>query len=149
MVLAAPGSAAINIFPSGRSCNSVCLWQWSGLFCDTRTTSGSSISDRCWIALGTTRSVTANHDALTIELPTSHGSIRTLKAPLADWRSVADGFFLGEKIKRNELSALRCRTVTDMAEVVQESPKHVRRWVHAMSQYSSTRSLTQSKATQS
>jgi len=66
------------------------------------------------MALGTTLSVIANHFALTTELPTSHGSIRTLKAPLAESKSSAVGSSCGEKISRKELSPFRCRTVTDM-----------------------------------
>ena len=67
------------------------------------------------MALGTLRLVMANHGAVTIELPTSHGSIRMLYAPLADFRSDGRGCGSGEKIRRNVASAFRCRTVTDIA----------------------------------
>lgn len=66
------------------------------------------------MALGTTLSVIANHFAFTTELPTSHGSTRTLNAPLAERKSSDVGSCCGEKISRKELSPFRCRTVTDM-----------------------------------
>jgi len=66
------------------------------------------------MALGTTLSVIANHFAFTTELPTSHGSTRTLNAPLAESKSSDVGSCCGEKISRKELSPFRCRTVTDM-----------------------------------
>lgn len=56
----------------------------------------------------------ANHLALTIELPTSQGSIRTLNAPFTEQRSSDVGSSLAEKIRRKVLSAFRCRTVTDI-----------------------------------
>lgn len=58
--------------------------------------------------------MTANHLALTIEGPTSHGSISTVKAPFTERRSSDVGSSLGEKMSRKELSAFRCRTITDM-----------------------------------
>lgn len=61
-----------------------------------------------------TRCVIANHFALTIELPISHGSTRTLNAPFADKRSDEVGCAAGENIKRKLLSALRWRMVTDI-----------------------------------
>lgn len=118
MAFAAPGSVTRMLFPSGLSCNNVSLWQWSGLFCDTRTTSGSSISERCCIALGTTLLVIANHGADTIELPTNHGSIRIENAPLPALRSSGNGWASGEKTRRKDESAFRCRIATDIFPVV-------------------------------
>ena len=68
--------------------------------------------------LGTTRLVIANHGAVTMELPTSQGSIRTVYARLADSRSSVDGCGSGEKIRRKVLSAFKCRIVTDMLLIV-------------------------------
>jgi hypothetical protein len=56
----------------------------------------------------------ANHGAVTIELPTSHGSMSTLYAPFADLRSEGKGCASGENMRRKVESALRCRTVTDI-----------------------------------
>ena len=64
--------------------------------------------------LGILRFVTANHGAVTTHEPTSHGSIRTLYAPLADFRSDGRGLECGEKMSRKVLSALRWRMVTDI-----------------------------------
>ena len=70
------------------------------------------------MALGTTRLVMANQGAVTIELPTSHGSMRMLYAPFADLRSEGRGCGSGEKMSRKVASAFRCRTVTDIAIAV-------------------------------
>lgn len=74
------------------------------------TTSGYSISDMCEMDGFSLCTVFANHGARTIELPVRNGSMRTVNAPLADVRLLEDGFSKGEKVKRNELSALRCLT---------------------------------------
>ena len=63
---------------------------------------------------GSSLFVIANHFALTIEEPTSQGSISTLKDPCAERRSVGEGLGFGEKMRRKVLSALRCRTVRDI-----------------------------------
>ena len=62
--------------------------------------------------------VLANHGASTIELPVRKGSIRTVYAPLADVRSVGDGLWNGEKVRRKELSALRCLTTRLMVSTL-------------------------------
>lgn len=75
MALAAPGSATIMALPSGRSCRRVSLWQWSDLFCDAITISGSGSSERCDIHAGAFRFDIANHEADIMEGPMTHGSM--------------------------------------------------------------------------
>ena len=55
--------------------------------------------------------VMANHGAVTMESPRSHGSIRMVYVELGE----EDGCASGEKASRKLLSALRCFTDTDMA----------------------------------
>jgi hypothetical protein len=64
----------------------------------------------CEMAGTSVCTVLANHGARTIELPVMNGSISTVYAPLAEVRSLDDGFSKGKKVSRNELSALRCLT---------------------------------------
>ena len=66
------------------------------------------------MALGVRSSVLANHDAVTIHGPESHGSRSTEKAPLAERRSEGRGWISGEKIRRKDESPFSCRTVTDI-----------------------------------
>lgn len=118
IALAAPGSHAKTVLHAGCNCSRVSLWQWSGLFWLIKITSGSSISDRCDIDGFSLKTVLANHEASTIELPVRKGSIKTVYAPLAEVRSLGEGFSRGEKVRRKELSALRCLTTRLMVSTL-------------------------------
>jgi hypothetical protein len=119
IILAAPGSAAMTVFPSRGSWRRVSRWQWSGLPWETITTSGwVGNSERWRIALGILRSVFANHGAVTIEGPVSHGSIRTVKVCSAEAGPGTGDFGSGEKRRRKLESAFRCLTVTDIGRLL-------------------------------
>lgn len=100
-------------------------------------TSGSSISDIWDIEGASVCNVLANHGARTIELPVMKGSMSTVYAPLAGVRSPEEGFSNGEKVKRKELSALRCRTSKLIVSIVKAPSlsQHIARLVWAQYMY--------------
>lgn len=131
MVFAEPFSARIVVLVlSGESWVRVSRWQWSVLFCDIITRSGSGSSVREDTHDGTVWVEMLNFECHILEAPSNHGSMRTVKVSLGLCDEVGEsrpgssrwGWELvsGENVRRKEASALRCLTVKDIFKIIDQ-----------------------------